>query len=71
MKLTPRQTQVTHLLLEGASTKAIADSLNISFHTAKFHIRALFNKLEVDRRGQIVVAALRAGLIQLHAPVQT
>jgi DNA-binding CsgD family transcriptional regulator len=69
-QLTPRQNQVVQLLLEGNSTKEIAQSLNISFHTAKFHIARLLEKFEVDNRSQVVVAALRTGVLSLQ-PLST
>lgn len=65
MTLTPRQNQVVKLLLEGISNKEIAQSLNISPRAAKFHIRSLLDRFEVDNRTQIVVEALRAGIIAL------
>ena len=45
------------LLAEGAPNKVIARRLNISVHTAKFHVAAVLEKLETGE-GSGAVAAL-------------
>jgi len=42
IKITPRDSQVLHLLVQGCSNKEIADQLNISPRTVKQHLRTLF-----------------------------
>jgi two-component system nitrate/nitrite response regulator NarL len=63
--LTPREREVLGLLAEGLSNKAIADRLDISEHTAKFHVNAVLTKLGVQRRTEAVVRAARLGLVTL------
>ncbi|MBN1204023.1 MAG: response regulator transcription factor [Myxococcaceae bacterium] len=63
--LTPREREVLALLAEGLSNKAIADRLDISEHTAKFHVNAVLAKLGVQRRTEAVVRAARMGLVTL------
>jgi DNA-binding NarL/FixJ family response regulator len=63
--LTPREREVLTLLAEGLSNKAIADRLDISEHTAKFHVNAVLAKLGVQRRTEAVVRAARMGLVTL------
>lgn len=63
--LTPREREVLGLLAEGLSNKAIADRLDISEHTAKFHVNAVLAKLGVQRRTEAVVRAARMGLVTL------
>jgi two-component system, NarL family, nitrate/nitrite response regulator NarL len=63
--LTPREREVLALLAEGLSNKAIADRLEISEHTAKFHVNAVLAKLGVQRRTEAVVRAARLGLVTL------
>ncbi len=63
--LTPREREVLALLAEGLSNKAIADRLDISEHTAKFHVNAVMAKLGVQRRTEAVVRAARMGLVTL------
>jgi DNA-binding CsgD family transcriptional regulator len=59
--LTPREREVLGLLLLGASNKMVARSLDISVHTAKFHIASLLQKLGARNRSEAVAIALRDG----------
>jgi DNA-binding NarL/FixJ family response regulator len=63
--LTARELQVLQLLAEGLSNKAIAQRLQISEHTAKFHVAAILGKLEAHTRTEAVTRAVRQGLIIL------
>ena len=63
--LTPRELEVLTLLAEGMSNKAIARRLGISVHTAKFHVRALIDKLDAVGRTDAVAHAARRGVIHL------
>ena len=65
IELTPREQQVLELLAEGLSNKLIALRLDISEHTAKFHVNSLLDKLEADTRTDAVVRAARRGLLVL------
>lgn len=61
--LTPRQTQVLWLVLEGKSMKHIARELNLSPNTVKTHVSAVLRALGVTTRTQAIVAASRMGLV--------
>jgi DNA-binding NarL/FixJ family response regulator len=61
--LTSREREVALLLLDGASNKAIARTLDISVHTAKFHAAALLAKLRARNRADAVAVILREGLV--------
>lgn len=63
--LTRREREVLELLAEGLSNKLIALRLDISEHTAKFHVNSILDKLEADTRTDAVVRAARRGLITL------
>ena len=63
--LTAREREVLEMLAEGASNKTIADRLNISEHTVKFHVASIFGKFGVNTRTEAVTQALRRGLILL------
>jgi DNA-binding CsgD family transcriptional regulator len=65
VSLTERERTVLALLVEGASNKEIARALNISAHTAKFHVRSLLDKLDAVSRTGAVVHAARLGVISL------
>jgi DNA-binding NarL/FixJ family response regulator len=61
--LTPRQTQVLRLILEGMPMKLIARELGLSHNTAKTHVSAVLRALAVTTRTQAIVAASRMGLV--------
>jgi DNA-binding CsgD family transcriptional regulator len=63
--LTPREIEVLAVLADGASNKAIARRLGISFHTAKFHVASILAKLDADSRTEAVALAARLGLVML------
>lgn len=63
--LTQRELEVLQLLAAGLSNKAIAKQLDISEHTAKFHVASILGKLGVESRTEAVVRAAQAGLILL------
>jgi two-component system nitrate/nitrite response regulator NarL len=62
---TAREEQVASLLVEGMSNKLIARELEISEHTAKFHVNRILVKLDADTRTEAVVRALRYGMLEL------
>jgi len=63
--LTPRETEILSLIGEGLSNKGVARRLGISVHTVKFHLEALFAKLEATSRAEAVAKGLRGGVIEL------
>ena len=63
--LTPREIEVLNLMAEGASNKAIAQRLEISVHTVKFHVGSLLDKLDAAGRTDAVAQAARLGVINL------
>jgi DNA-binding NarL/FixJ family response regulator len=64
-RLTPRELEVLAAMADGASNKAIARRLGISFHTAKFHVAAILAKLDADSRTEAVAKAAQLGLVML------
>jgi DNA-binding NarL/FixJ family response regulator len=64
-RLTPRELEVLAAMANGASNKAIARRLGISFHTAKFHVAAILAKLNADSRTEAVTRAAQLGLVML------
>jgi DNA-binding NarL/FixJ family response regulator len=54
--LTPRQTEVLHLLLKGQPNKVIARELKLSVETVKDHVAAVLRTLNVSSRTQAVLA---------------
>ena len=64
-QLTPRETEVLQLLAQGLPNKTIADRLNVSEHTVKFHVNAILGKLGVQSRTEAVILTTRLGLVLL------
>lgn len=50
--LTGREEEILRELVKGLSYKEISDKLNISFHTVNNHIRNIYQKLQVNSRGE-------------------
>jgi LuxR family transcriptional regulator, maltose regulon positive regulatory protein len=60
--LTERETQVLELLAQMCSTEEIADELFVSANTVKTHMKGVFRKLCVNRRGDAVRQGRELGL---------
>ena len=52
--LTDREQQITRLIARGAGTAEIADKLFLSAHTVRDHVKAIFSKVGVSSRGELV-----------------
>ncbi len=61
--LTARQKEVLHLLATGLLNKEIADQLNISERTVKFHVSEILGKLGAGNRTEAAAIAMQRGLI--------
>ncbi len=61
--LTPRQREVLRLLAEGCANKEIARRLDLTEHTVKAHLGAIFRAFGVRNRTQCVETARRLGLL--------
>ena len=64
-QLTPRELEVLTAMADGATNKAIARRLGISFHTVKFHVAAVLEKLDADTRTEAVMKAAQLGIVML------
>jgi NarL family two-component system response regulator YdfI len=63
--LTKREKEVLQMLAAGLGNKEIAAKLNISDHTAKFHVGSILGKLGVSTRAEAVAMGIRRGLVLL------
>jgi DNA-binding NarL/FixJ family response regulator len=63
--LTRRELEILTLIADGEGNKSIADILQISQHTVKFHISSIFEKLHVSSRTEAVKAGIHHGLLSL------
>jgi len=61
--LTPREREILQLLAEGKSNKDIAGMLNLSLYTVETHRRNLQDKLNVHSFAELILYAVRKGVI--------
>lgn len=61
--LTPRQLEVLVLLAEGLPNKRICQVLELTEHTVKTHLKAIFAYLEVHNRTECVARARALGFV--------
>lgn len=62
-QLTPQETELLKLLVEGHHYKTAADELSISTNTVSFHLKNIYQKLQVHSKTEAVAKALREHII--------
>jgi DNA-binding NarL/FixJ family response regulator len=62
--LSAQESRILKLLGEGHHYKTAASELGISIHTLSFHMRRIYEKLQVHSKSEAVAKALRDGLIR-------
>ena len=67
VRLTKRELEVLSLVIEGRSSKDVADALYVSKRTVDFHLANIYDKLQVSNRVQAFRRATRLGLIPIEA----
>jgi two-component system, NarL family, response regulator LiaR len=63
--LTEREKEVIRLIANGATSRAIADSLHISIRTVDTHRANIMEKVGVHNTAELTMYALREGLVSL------
>jgi DNA-binding NarL/FixJ family response regulator len=63
-RLTPREMDVLHCLVQGDDYKLIAEKLYLSLFTVRAHIRNIYDKLHVHSKSQAVAKALQDRLVR-------
>jgi DNA-binding NarL/FixJ family response regulator len=63
-RLTPHEVRVLRLMTEGHSYKSAAAELGVSRSTIAFHVRKIYDKLQVEGRSEAVAKAFRGRLIR-------
>jgi len=64
-ELTPRERETLQLMARGLLNKQIAARLEISLHTAKFHVASVLGKLGASSRTEAVTLGVRRGDVLL------
>lgn len=63
-QLTHCEIEIVRLIGEGLTTKEIAERKHVSFHTVMSHRKNIFRKLGVNNASELVMYAVRNGLIE-------
>lgn len=62
-RLTPQETELLKLIVEGHHYKTAAREMGISVNTVSFHLKHIYEKLQVHSKSEAVAKALRSRLI--------
>ena len=62
--ITARERQLVQCLVDGLSYKLIADRLDISIDTVRYHLKNLYKKLRVNSKSEVVSKALQTKILQ-------
>ena len=62
-RLTPQETELLKLIVNGHHKKTAAHAMGISFHTVSFHLKNIYAKLQVHSKTEAVAKALRENLV--------
>jgi DNA-binding NarL/FixJ family response regulator len=63
--LTPRELEVLQMIVNGKSNKEIATELDLSANTVAVHRANIMNALGIHKTAELVVYAIRAGLVNV------
>jgi DNA-binding CsgD family transcriptional regulator len=61
--LTPHERRILKLFVEGSSFQVTAQVLGVSINTVSFHVRRIYEKLEVHSKSEAVAKAIRNNLV--------
>jgi DNA-binding NarL/FixJ family response regulator len=62
-RLTPQETELLKLMIEGHLKKTAAREMSISIHTVSFHLKNIYEKLKVHSKTEAVAKALREQIV--------
>lgn len=68
--LTPREIQVLQLIARGASTRQVAQRLQITSKTASTHIERIYAKTDSCTRSTVTLFAMKNGLLSSFEPLE-
>jgi DNA-binding NarL/FixJ family response regulator len=63
-QLTPHESRLLRLLVDGHNYKTAAAEIGVTVHAISFHMRKIYEKLEVHSKSEAVAKALRHGLVR-------
>ena len=63
-ELTPHETRILRLLVEGHNYKTAAQELGVTVNTISYHMRRIYEKLHVHSKSEAVAKALRNEVVE-------
>jgi len=63
-ELTPHEIRILQMLVDGHSFKSASAELGVTVHAVTFHMRNIYEKLQVHSKSEAVSKALRARLVR-------
>ena len=65
--LTPAETRLALLLMEGATPRESAERLGVAFNTVRNQIKAIYAKVDVRRQSELIALMTRIAAIKTHS----
>jgi DNA-binding NarL/FixJ family response regulator len=65
-ELSPREQEITELISQGFGTAEIAGRLHLSAHTVRDYVKAIFEKVGVSSRGELVAKLFAEHYAPIH-----
>ena len=62
-RLTPHETRLLRLLVDGHNYMTAGRELGVSVNTISFHMRRIYEKLQVHSKSEAVAKALRSRIV--------
>lgn len=62
-ELTPHETRLLKLFVAGHNYKSAAVELGVTVHTVSFHLRSIYDKLQVHSKSEAVAKALQSRIV--------
>ena len=62
-ELTAHEIRLLRLFVEGHNYKTAAAELGVTVHTISFHLRSIYDKLQVHSKSEAVAKALRSHIV--------
>jgi DNA-binding NarL/FixJ family response regulator len=62
-ELTPHETRLLKLFVAGHNYKSAAAELGVTVHTVSFHLRSIYDKLQVHSKSEAVAKALQSRIV--------
>ena len=62
-ELTPHEVRLLRLFVDGHNYRTAAAELGVTVHTVSFHLRSIYEKLQVHSKSEAVGKALRQRLV--------